>query len=324
MPPQFQNQPSPIVSTQPLLPSKRSHAFLLILTALLLATGAFGIWYFSNPLPEEETETVSLANKFAGWKTYKNEKYGFGFKHPADHTVYSTIDAQKESLVPANSQSDKIAITEKESMLFCCESTTLDISVVASNASSREWIDKNYMKYTSQEEIKSIKEVKLNGVNATELVAGGNLGSTYKLIVVPINNNLLIINQNSESKFLDEVLSSFKFTKNEKLSIATESDLQAVVGQPFSAIFKPVGGARPYNWDGESTSFLYRDDSWNLKSFMNFRKIDCDDMPAQNMQCYQIYGTPLQIQSFPFEIILTDSTGAKVTKHFNLVVSAKQ
>ena len=58
---------------------------------------------------------------------------------------------------------------------------------------------------------------------------------------------------------------------------------------------------------------------------MNPKKTDCVNMPAQNMQCYRIYGTPPSIknQSFSFEVILMDSIGARVTKFFNLTVNPK-
>jgi hypothetical protein len=83
MPPEQNNVP-PVNNPAPNnpIPPKppRSHTFLLILTALLLLTGAFGVWYFSNPVPEDTVEEIALTNKFsdsaapmAGWKTYRNE-----------------------------------------------------------------------------------------------------------------------------------------------------------------------------------------------------------------------------------------------------------
>lgn len=50
------------------------------------------MWYFSNPLPDEETETSAITNKFAGWKTYRNEEFGFEFKYPTDWDLESQKD----------------------------------------------------------------------------------------------------------------------------------------------------------------------------------------------------------------------------------------
>lgn len=38
------------------LEAPHRHAFLIVLTILLILSGIFGVWYFSNPLPDEETE----------------------------------------------------------------------------------------------------------------------------------------------------------------------------------------------------------------------------------------------------------------------------
>lgn len=213
MPPQTENNFFPTNNLLQQKPS-RKYTSLIILVILLILTGIFGVWYFSNPLPEEESNgsTLLTTSKFADWKTYKNEQHWFEFKYPKDHTVYSKIDTQKESLVPANLQSNKITIAENEKLIFCCEPVTLNLFIANENITSREWIDKNYTKYTNQKEIKSIKDIKFAETNATELIAGGNLGSTYRLLVISQNGYILIINQNSESEFLDKILSTFKFS----------------------------------------------------------------------------------------------------------------
>jgi len=244
---------------------------------------------FFNPLPEEETETIAVISEFADWKTYKNEKNEYELQYPQNWEVLVN-------------DSDSVSLRDKKyngSLEWPgLRINTTDLLGEWANAVDAKIFDGS------------------DGKNEVIQIHFSESGKDfYASCSLYIDKSIV--------QLCNQILSTFKFTKNEKFSIATESDLQAIVGQSFSAIFKPVGGARPYNWDGELTSFLYRDDSWNLKSFMNFRKIDCDNMPAQNMQCYQIYGTPSRIQSFPFEIILTDSTGAKVTNHFNLVVSTK-
>jgi len=86
MPPQFQNNVPP-ENNPTLLESPRKHTFLIVLAVLLILTGIFGVWYFLNPLPEDQTETTAIVNKFTDWKTYTNTEYGFEFKYPSTYTV---------------------------------------------------------------------------------------------------------------------------------------------------------------------------------------------------------------------------------------------
>lgn len=78
MPPQFQNNQTNVPENKP----KRNYAFLLTLTFLLLLLGVFGVWYFSQVPPQDETEIVATKDQFADWKTYRNEEYGFEIKYP--------------------------------------------------------------------------------------------------------------------------------------------------------------------------------------------------------------------------------------------------
>jgi hypothetical protein len=102
MPPQFQSQfvPNNNPSNNTPVPennsvpqkSPRGHAFLIIVMILLILTGVFGVWYFSNPLPDEETGTETITNKFADWKTYTNTQYGFEIKYSPDFVFEENSD----------------------------------------------------------------------------------------------------------------------------------------------------------------------------------------------------------------------------------------
>jgi len=100
MSPEFQNnippQNNPISeSGWVALKPPRNYAFLITLTILLILTGVFGVWYFSNPAPDEDTDlSVPRVNQFfdsstsptASWETYVNTEYGFEFKYPSQFT----------------------------------------------------------------------------------------------------------------------------------------------------------------------------------------------------------------------------------------------
>jgi len=166
-------------------------------------------------------KSVKKEVNISNWLTYENDKYGFRFKYPEDHTAYRSADQVKQVLIPADSDSDYAAIAEKESHLFCCEAVKLEIFIVNEDISAKEWFDKNYDKYFIDDFIKddgeiesfvmSKKEFDFLGKNALEIIGYGDRLSTYKLIVIKEKNYLVVINQNMQSEFLDNVLGTFEF-----------------------------------------------------------------------------------------------------------------
>ncbi len=145
-------------------------------------------------------------------KWYRNESYKFKFPYPKDHTVFTEIDEIKEVLIPAVSSSKYVAIAENEAHLFCCEPAVLSISIVDEKTSARDWFDRNFQKYTSKEEIKSVYDTGfIKEGDAVGMTGGGNLGSTYKLLVVSRGDYLVVVNQNQPSKLLDYIRNSLVF-----------------------------------------------------------------------------------------------------------------
>ena len=68
----------------------RGYVYLFVLTSLLFFTGVFGVWYFSQLLPEEISEVESLKNQPQNLKTYIRDKYLgiFEFKYPRNWSVF--------------------------------------------------------------------------------------------------------------------------------------------------------------------------------------------------------------------------------------------
>ena len=150
------------------------------------------------PVTPEPVPTVANPDPTADWKTYTNEKYGFEFKYPANHTPYS--DVQNDKLVPALANAIRINLAENEAHVICCEPT--GVSFVIGDVSADTLADSR------------LQKTAVGGREARLLLGEGNLGSGYKLIYVKTSaGDWLTIGQTIKTDFSDQILSTFRFTK---------------------------------------------------------------------------------------------------------------
>jgi len=166
--------------------------------------------------PSPANETASPDPIGANWKTYRNDKYSYEFSYPSDHTIYSGIIQNEPKFIIAKNNSDKIYFSLDEKLNFCCEPTVL--SFIAENAekNTKTWMNEylNSIQEWKQELTKiDIKETTFANKKATEAIGGsGSYGPPYRLIVIQLENNaLLIIKQDFDDELFDQILSTFKF-----------------------------------------------------------------------------------------------------------------
>lgn len=207
--------------------AQKGFALISILIAIviffLLGVGAFYIinkqnqkvmkLVLENIQPTSSVHESTSSAETANWKTYDNDKLGFTFKYPADHTVYSEADQKKPALIPATPTSDTIKIAENEEMVFCCEPATLSLSIKTTSKNAREWTEE-YLNSVPEwkEELPIVRDLTFAGKPAVQAIGRGGYGPPYKLIVIPVNDLLLTITQNMDNPFFNQILSTFRFT----------------------------------------------------------------------------------------------------------------
>lgn len=192
---------------------KSSHIFLILFLLFIAAVGGYFFYFYKNSLPGTPQDSISRGVT-STWKTYTNTAYGFEFKYPSNRTAFQSIDAASERLIPATPTNSYIAVAHREgAYIFNSEPQIVSVQIKNENIDPRNWLNTHKNDYFGSSDPEYIKDTTFAGKKALEAGGSGNIGSTYRLIVVPYGNNTLVINQNAKSTLLDDVVSSFRFTR---------------------------------------------------------------------------------------------------------------
>lgn len=208
-------------------------AIVLIILAVLVAGGIY-VWqkyslekiactqeakqcpdgsYVGRIAPDCNFAPCSINEANISWQTYKNEKYGFEFQYPGDHTVFSEI--KNKSLIPAVSDSATVALAEDEKNISNDQRNLLLIKIESQKISPQNWLAQMIKKgwyHENQNKLAEARQIAFQGKTALQLSTEGDIASPYKLIIVSETGDLMIIIEGSKSDILEKALSTFKFT----------------------------------------------------------------------------------------------------------------
>ena len=145
----------------------------------------------------------------SGWKTYRNEKYGFEFKYPNTLNDENYSGTEKENIIIG------VALSTQGTDF---QIPFLELEIIPQ--SGKILADDSVKRLTDTETYKGIvnKEINIGGLTGREI---GNAGfadteySVYREIVVGLkeNESLFMKYVGLEKETLDAILSTFKFTE---------------------------------------------------------------------------------------------------------------
>lgn len=150
----------------------------------------------------------------ANWTIYKNDKYGFEIKYPNGYSLFQGTDQIKAKVIPADLNSQKVFITDKPEMFFCCEPNYISIEILDTYITDLEKYlsDQKIINSDNSYRIKTKDYITFNGEQAYQVQSEYGMDSP---------GNIIIVNHNSKTYYIkdialslsDKIISTFKFLK---------------------------------------------------------------------------------------------------------------
>lgn len=183
---------------------------IVLVVAMALAFGG-GVFYYAKKHAASQPSTLTQ-DTTTGWKTYRNEQYGFEFKYPSDSTVtventtQQSLDSCGTICNPQANFSSLAVHIRTGGQEIVLDANTLKEGV----PSDTKETDLNFNGF----EIKKMKGFFGNGVRP-------DMPGVYYTFTGGINHSygssdnffsILLIPGNSLEQITDQILSTFKFT----------------------------------------------------------------------------------------------------------------
>src|SRR3989344_2459164 len=160
-------------------------------------------------IPISPTATPTSKNETANWAVYSNTKHNYSFRYPTNFTIYAATDQVKEEVILPTASSDKVSLTDKRAMLFCCEPLVTSVSVINGSIDTKNW--RQYAEIPNYR-IKSQGEIVFAGHKAFEVRGSLGIDSVgVRLILIPGSQFSFVLIQGDDGEPWESITNSFSF-----------------------------------------------------------------------------------------------------------------
>jgi hypothetical protein len=215
---------------------------IIVFIAMLLFAGVFAYWQYENYKTPSVASPQTQGTETAGWKTYRNEKYGFEMQYPASISKGSFIDYKDPNSMAQNGiatgydSGDSLFVADLfswDSSNLVCARYALDVSR-STYPNIDDWVKKQYEiekphEYegiTIQGKVTSVENFNIGGVMGKKVLTSGGFPFVNGTVGIIKDGKLYTIsyldmsserdrscgNMNVQGVF-NQILSTFKFTK---------------------------------------------------------------------------------------------------------------
>ena len=184
--------------------TKTNKSIIIIVIALVLIASGHYYW------KKQKIQLTSL-DKTASWKTYINEDYGFEFKYPENLEVNIQFDQKNVNLKPENPNNEtfnwfQMSLSNKENIELFDFSLSINhpgVGFEGMEEVSEATINIDGVQFRKDVLLYTDDDYKVNNSGKGLILYGFHSG----------DNGYMVVADKSFEKLLDQIISTFKFTK---------------------------------------------------------------------------------------------------------------